>query len=623
MAKLLFWPVDRRVLVARRQPITGHLAIIKPRARIASITVAVLYFLLAGRLVYLQADRHRYFQKQADEYRVVHEILPAFRGRILDRNNVVLAMDDTSAWAIFADPHMVTQPAEEAQALAPFLGIDAAHLQMLLTPRNLKTRYVSLKRHATDGLGPKIKALNLPGIGVIRDTRRIYPNHTLAAQILGFTDVDGNGIEGLEQSQNSLLQAQDGLQVAEVDSKGEIIPGTDRPGTAPHNGDDLVLTIDSRLQYVADQALQKDVAAHHAEWGVAIVLNPWTGGILALSNAPTYDPNHPHPDHPLDLTQALALESKRRDYAVSNLYEPGSTLKAVTASAILQEQGLGMMSKYVDCTPTLRVGRYTIHEAADGLTGHLGEQTLRGVLRVSSNVGMAQFGLGLGAPRLYEYEKKFGFLDKPDSGLPGEAWSWLASPAKYNPFTEKVGWPPIELANISFGQGISVTPLQLTMAYGAIANGGILMQPRIIHAIRTNDLERPVPPVEVRRVISPQVAAAVRSILGTVVQSGTGQSAQIADYTVGGKTGSAQVAGAHGYEPGAFDCSFVGIYPLKHPRLVIFCTVFKPTVGAHWGATVAAPVVHDIARYAMMEMHIPPDDPQAVDWDNRFKVASR
>jgi cell division protein FtsI/penicillin-binding protein 2 len=203
--------------------------------------------------------------------------------------------------------------------------------------------------------------------------------------------------------------------------------------------------------------------------------------------------------------------------------------------------------------------------------------------------------------------------------LPGEAMNFLQSPYQMNPFTDKVGWPAIQLANISFGQGISVSALQLADAYAAVANGGVLMQPHIIRAIRANGVQTLVAPVAIRRVISPQVAAMVRSILGTVVQTGTGGTAQIADFSVGGKTGSAQIAGRHGYEAGKFAASFAGMYPLSNPRLVVVCTIYEPQ-GLYWGATDAAPVVHDIGRYAMLEMHVPPDDPQAVDWADRGKI---
>ena len=607
--------------MAHRQTATQQqLSIIRPRARLGLTVIAGLYFLLAGRLVYLQAARHAYFQQQAEAYRVSKRILPAERGQILDRNGDLLAMDNTSAWAVYADPVAVKDAAGTAQTLAPLLGLDVVRVQALLTPRTSKSHYASLKRHVDDALGRRIQALNLQGVGVIPDTRRIYPNDSLAAPVLGFTDSDGNGIEGVEHSQDALLRGHDGLVVAEVDRKGRFIAGTERQGRTPEDGHDLVLTIDKTLQNVADTELAQAVKAHHARNGVAIVLDPQTGEILALANAPDFNPNAPRPAHKLDAAQAAALEARRRDHAVSDLYEPGSTLKTVTASAVLQEQGLGMMDKYVYCSPTLQVGKHQIHEAADALTKNLGDQNLRGVLRVSSNVGMAQFGMGLGEARLYEYEQKFGFLDRPNSGLPGEQKPWLQPPDEFNRFTGSTGWSKIQLANISFGQGISVTPLQLAAAYAAIANGGTLMRPHILHAIRDGETETPVAPDPIRRVVSPEVAAAVRSMLGTVVQSGTGEPAQIASYTVGGKTGSAQVAGAHGYESGHFVASFVGLYPLSKPRLVILCAVFEPQ-GIHWGASVAAPVVHNIAKTALLEMHVPPDDPEAVDWDDHLKSA--
>jgi stage V sporulation protein D (sporulation-specific penicillin-binding protein) len=322
----------------------------------------------------------------------------------------------------------------------------------------------------------------------------------------------------------------------------------------------------------------------------------------------------------LDKNAALAVAARWRDCAVSDLYEPGSTLKSVTASAVLQEQGLDMMNVHVFCSGTLQIGGHTIHCAPDPPDyGVHGDETLRDVLKNSCNIGMAQFGMHLGAEKLYDFERKFGFLNLPGSGLPGEAKSWLLSPEKFNRFTGSVGWSKIQLANVSFGQGISVTPLQLADAYCTIANGGALMQPHIVRAVRSHGVEKPVAPVAIRQVLSPDVSAMMRSILGTVVQDGTGKPAQIAGFTVGGKTGSAQMAGAHGYEAGHFVASFVGLVPLSHPRFVILCAVFEPQ-GVHWGAAVAAPVVHNIAKAAVMEYGITPDAPDQVDWNDHLST---
>jgi len=616
--------------VARQQTAAQqHLSIIKPRATLIFVFVAGLYLMLAGRLVYLQAARHAYFQKEADAHRVNTNILPARRGQILDRDGGALA-GNIPAVAVYADPQEVADPAAAAALLAPILHDDSARLQRLLTPRSAHIHYVSLKRHLTiPGLDAatlpvtvvtaSLKQAGVAGVYAVPDTSRSYPDGELAAQVLGFTNRDGVGVEGLEHSQDALLRGHDGKIVAETDKDGRFLPGTTRHQTDPENGADIVTTLDERLQQVADAELSKAVLAHHAEHGVAIVMDPQTGEILALSQAPAYNPNFPRPAGMLSKEAALKVASRWRDGAVSDLYEPGSTLKTITASAILQEQGLDMMNVHVYCSPTLQVGNHTIHEAADALTRNLGDQNLRGILRVSSNVGMAQFGLRLGANKLYEYEQKFGFLDLPGSGLPGETKSPLMAPDAPNRFTGGIGWSKIQLANIAFGQGISVTPLQLATAYCAVANGGTLTRPYIVRAVRRDGQETPVAPETVRRVLDPQVAQTVRSMLGTVVQDGTGKPAQIADFSVGGKTGSAQVSGPRGYESGHFVASFVGLYPLSHPRLVIYCAVFEPQ-GIHWGAAVAAPVVHNIARAAMLQMQIAPDAPGVVDWDDHLKV---
>ena len=614
--------------MARQQTvINNHLSIIKPRTTTLFVIVGCLYLALTFRLVYLQAIRHAYFQKQVDLYRVSKSVLPAQRGLILDRNGDSLA-GNVPAAAVYADPQEVPDPQAAAALLAPLLHEDPVRLQKLLTPHSARVHYVPLKRHlavpSTNALPVQlltasIKKTGLAGIYVVGDTSRSYPNGSLAAPVLGFTNADGVGISGLEHSQDTVLRGHDGKVAAEIDKDGRFLPGTTRHRVEAVNGADIITTLDSRLQGVADEELAKAVAFHHAEKGVVVVMDPQTGDILALSQVPGFNPNAPRPVQRLSKEAALTVAARWKNGAVSDLYEPGSTLKTITASAILQEQGLAMMDKQVFCSPTLPIGKHVIHEAADAMTNNLGYQNLRGILRVSSNVGMAQFGLGLGAPKLYAYEQKFGFLDPPGSGLPGEAKSTLLSPAVFNRFTGSVGWSKIQLANISFGQGISLTPLQLASAYCAIANGGTLMRPHIIHAVRRDEKQTLVNPEPIRRVLDPQVAAAVRSMLGTVVESGTGQPAQIADFTVGGKTGSAQWSGPHGYQEGRFVASFVGMYPLSHPRLVILCAVFQPQ-GIHWGAAVAAPVVHNIAREAMLQMQIPPDAPGRVDWADHLKA---
>ncbi|MGO8673223.1 MAG: peptidoglycan D,D-transpeptidase FtsI family protein [Capsulimonadaceae bacterium] len=591
----------------------------KSRTVVVFAVFALAYCTLACRLAYLQVVRHNFYQSQGDQSRRNKSILPARRGLIFDRNGEALAVNLPAAH-IYADPGEIKDPAQIpsiaaslAAIIAPAGGRDANGIERALT-RNPRTHYVSLLRHASIALGNQVSAANLPGIHVGPDTSRSYPNGPLAAQVLGFTDGDMNGVEGVEHSQDSLLEGHDGLIVGEVDQKGRFLPGTIRTDRDPVNGHDLTLTIDKTLQGAADAALTEAVKQHHADHGVVVIMDPDTGEILALSNEPGYDPNSPRVGAKSAPADVLTRCKQWRDSAVSDLYEPGSTMKTITATAVLQDEGLGEMNHHVYCSGSMVIGNHVIHCAKDPpYYGVHGDEDLRGVLKESCNVGMAQFGLALGADRLFDFEQKFGFLDEPNSGLPGEVKSHLLPPTEFNRFTGSVGWSKIQLANVSFGQGISVSPLQLATAYCAIANGGFLMQPHIVRAIGDGTIEHAVSPHVVRRVMDPEVAAAMRSILGTVVQEGTGKPAQIAGFSVGGKTGSAQVAGGHGYEAGHYVSSFIGMVPLSHPRFVILCSVFEPQ-GVHWGAAVAAPVVHDLAKIATIEMHLTPDDPGAVDW---------
>lgn len=601
--------------MARQTTTHQHLQIIKPRAVIVLGVVASLNLLLGCRLTYLQTVRHAYFQKEADSHRVSKTILPARRGLLLDRSGEPLAINVPACW-VYADPLEVQDPAATAAALAPLLGEDPARLQLLLIPRTRRSHYVSLKRGLDVSVGQAVKAARLLGVGVVPDARRAYPNGDLAAQVLGFTNRDGVGIEGLESSQNDLLTGRDGAIVGEIDKEGRWLPGTTRQRQEPENGLDLVLTIDKRLQHAADEELARAVKAHGAKSGVVVILDVKTGEIRVLSNAPGYDPNAPRPPKKLTKAEAEQVIGRWRNRAVSDLYEPGSTLKTITSAACLQEEGLGILGRHVFCGGAMQIGGKTIHCANDPpYFGHHGDETLRGVLKESCNIGMAQFGMRLGADKLFAYEQEFGFTDFPGSGLPGEAKSKLQSPAEFSKDRQSTGWAKIRTANVAFGQGISVTPLHLAAAYACIANDGVLMRPHIVRAVRRNGTETPRAPEAVRRVLDPEVARTVRSLLGTVVQEGTGKPAQIAGFTVGGKTGSAQVFDK-GYNNGKYVASFVGMVPLSKPRLVILCAVFEPK-GVHWGAAVAAPVVHNLARQAMLQMQILPDAPQQADWEDR------
>jgi len=546
--------------------------------------LAAVYILLGLRLFHLQVILAPHFRELADGHTIKIPLL-ARRGTIYDRDGKKLALS-IDAYDIFADPTMVKNKASVAKRLAPMVGWSEEGLMKLF---QRKGRFAYILRHAEVPLWRKIEAEHLPGIAAIPSMKRVYPGGTLAAHILGFTDVDGKGIEGLEKAFNDELGGRDGYVIAEVDARGKIIPGTRRDRLEPIQGKDLVLTIDSTLQHRLEMELAKSYSDHAAVGASAVVIDPKTGQILALANMPTFDPNH------VDQSNA----NSRRDRAVTDIYEPGSTLKTITAAAGLNEKVIDLDDTFY-CRGSMRIGRRTVNCSlhAPFMGGH-GACNVAKVLKYSCNMGAAQIGFRLGSEKLFAYEKAFGLYEKPGSELPGEMRGMC---------DRWQDWPQVRLANIAFGQGIAVTPLQLAKAYSAVANGGLMMKPYIVKEIRRTDGTAEVVkgPVLVRRVITEETSAVVAEALHGVVAGGTGKTAQVEGYKVCGKTGSAQTAGVGGYSGGKFIASFVGFLPLTDPRAVILVAVDGPK-GTHWGATVAAPVFQQVAKEAMWRMKVAPD----------------
>jgi cell division protein FtsI/penicillin-binding protein 2 len=577
------------------------------------------YLGLAARLAYLQIDRHDYYLQKA--WSIRHHSFPllAQRGAIVDRNGQPLAID-IQVGDVIADPTEIADPDATAAVLAPHIpASDASALSARilsaraeLTPAGKKIRYVvlakavpfaavrAIQQEAQAERSAHVKDLSKPdtltGISIETRSVRSYPNGDLAAQVLGFLGQGPAGRMvgeyGVEKSCNTLLAGSDGMYDAETDAQGRILPGTITDQVAARDGQNVTLTIDMGLQRYAQDALAKSVQEHHAQSGTVIVLDPQNGEILADASCPTFDPNN----------LAKTNYAQWDDRAVSDLYEPGSTMKTLTLSAVLDSEGLDEMNHTIYCDGEMQVGNHIIHCAKDPPTyGHHGTEDMRQVLENSCNIGAAQFALGLGADKLYDYEQAFGLTDKPDYGLPGAEYSRLQSPSDKP-------WSKIQLANIAFGQGISITPMQLASVYATIAHGGQRVYPHIIKGAVTG------PRVQV---VKPEVAQAMLSMLQSVVTDGTGEPAQVADYTVGGKTGSAQVA-EHGHYGNEYVGSFCGIAPLTNPKLVILCVITKPQ-GVHWGAVVAAPVVHDIAKYGLWYLKTEPDARGTQDYDDKAR----
>jgi cell division protein FtsI (penicillin-binding protein 3) len=607
--------------VAAHLPISSGKAgrtVLHTRVRIAFSMLAACYVLLASRLAFLQVYEHGRFVSQANEIREHTFHFVAQRGDIVDRNGLPLAISVPVA-DIYADPTLLKDPQQTANLIAStgvWQGTDQTSLlQLILTEctkrvfwkathqevpvRNFKLissmsysqetalKYLMDKEAAAHRADPLDRADNLAGLSVVWRFVRNYPNNSLAAQVLGFPSEDSLGQfeakYGVEASQNAVLAGTNGFEKIDVDDARRPIPGTEIQSAPVKNGNTLRLTIDLRIQAIAEQALAQSINTHHAKSGTVVVLDPTSGDILAMASLPSFDPNN----------AAATDNGNWDDRAVTDEYEPGSTLKTLTLAAVLDKEGLQMANEHVYCTGRLKVGKYIIHCAQDPPDyGVHKDEAMQDVLRNSCNIGAAIYAMQLGAVNLYHYEKAFGLFDRPQCGLPGALGARLVDPSVKR-------WSQIQLADVAFGQGVSLTALQLASVYATIANKGVRVYPHIV--LGQQPTEQPY------QVIKPEVAAKMLMMLRAVVTSGTGTPAQVANYTVGGKTGSAQVA-EHGHYGDQYIGSFCGIAPITNPKLVVLCVINKPT-GVHWGAVVAAPVVRTILQHALWYLNVPPDAP--------------
>ena len=551
------------------------------------VYLVAAYMILVARLFYIQVVRAPHFKQLAIDMTVRHTPLPARRGTIYDRdmNKIAVTVD---AYDISANPNLIKDKTGVAKLIAPILGEDE---KVVLEKLSLPKGFVYLARRASADIGDKIKKAKIDGISSTITTMRMYPGAELACHVVGFVNVDGKGMEGLEKVYNKELSGKDGYIVEEYDRKGTPIPGTIKERVEPINGKDLVLTIDSTLQHGLEVDLRKTYEDHKAAGACAVIMNPSTGEVLALANMPDFDPND----------SGNADPASRRNRALTDLYEPGSTLKTLTACAAVESKAVAPNETWY-CHGSTKIGKRTVRCSLHGREfahGH-GVTDMAKMLKYSCNIAAAGIGLRVGKQRLYSFEKAFGLYEKPGSGMSGEVKGWHDS---------WQDWADIRLANIAFGQGIAVTPLQMARAYCAVANGGLLMRPYVVSAIRSGSgIEKSFPPRISRRVISEATSATVSEMLTGVVSDGTGQSAQVDGYRIGGKTGSAQKAVNGRYVAGKIVASFVGFLPITKPRAVILVAVDEPK-GSHFGAVVAAPVFQLSAKRAMWRLKIPPDDP--------------
>ncbi len=543
------------------------------RSRLMLVLLLAWFAALAGRALYLQG-LHNDFLQQKGESRYSRVIeLSATRGRIVDRNNEQLAIS-TPVESVAASPADVTMTPEQLKRLARLLETDVAELNRKLG--DTRREFVYLKRQLPPEEAAKVVALGLPGVFLQREYRRYYPAGEVTAHLIGFTDVDGKGQEALELAFEEQLAGQAGNRRVIKDRLGQIVEDVESI-RMPQDGQTLRLSIDARIQYLAYRELKSAVAAHRARAGGIVVLDTVTGEVLAMANVPSYNPNNRGKFDP----------RRTRNRAVTDLFEPGSTLKPFTAAAAL-EAGVVRPESVIQTAPgQLTIGNRTIHDAHPQ-----GAITVAQVIQKSSNIGAAKIALSLKPETLWRLFNQVGFGTPPHSGFPGEGSGKLRAAAS---------WRPIEQATMSYGHGISVSLLQLARAYLIFASDGELKPATLVR--------RDVPPESVQ-VISPATAQAVRRMLEmAVLPGGTAPRAQVTGYRVAGKTGTAHKLEGRGYAADKYVASFVGFAPASRPRLVVAVMIDEPSAGQYYGGAVAAPVFSQVAAGALRLLAVTPDAP--------------
>lgn len=556
--------VDHRIASGRRVLVIG------------ACMLAML--VVVGRAIELQVLNREFLRGQADVRHVRTVPVPAHRGMILDRNGEPLAIS-TPVWSIWADPGTLLEAQERWTNLADALDLPVSWVAERI--RSAAGReFVWLQRRLTPEQAERVMALNVPGVGKRREYRRYYPTGEVSGQVLGFTGIDDRGQEGLELAFDDWLSGRPGRKRVVQDRLGRVIEDLELQRPAEH-GRDLRVTLDRRLQYLAYRELKTAVRRHDARAGSLVVLDVDSGEVLAMVNQPAFNPN--------DTSERSGELVRNR--AVTDLFEPGSTMKALTIAAALDSGRYRPNTPVFTAPETLRVAGHEITDYRD-----LGTVDVGDVVRMSSNVGASKIALSLEPQLLWTSFSRFGLGSATGSGFPGERAGRLPTPGK---------WGPVEQATIAFGYGIAMTPLQLARAYAAIANDGLLPPIR---------LRRPeageVRADESRRATSPNSARQIRAMLESVVSpEGTGGRAAVAGYRVGGKTGTTHKIDDGGYARDRYRAVFAGFAPASQPRLVAVIVIDEPQGREYYGGQVAAPVFARVMAGALRLFDIHPDDP--------------
>ncbi|HEX7333122.1 MAG TPA: penicillin-binding protein [Pyrinomonadaceae bacterium] len=554
------------------------------RALFVAAFIGFWMFVVCARLVYLQFSQHEELATRARQQQETAIETSPQRGELLDRQGRQLARSVQTV-SLFLDPDGLDTDTldRNAQQLAKALGLKQAELTKEFREAHAaKRRFIWIARRLDAAHAEKIVAMNLPGLQTRLEPKRYYPNGPLAAHVLGYVGLDGQGLGGVEQFYNAKISGEPGRLFLEKDANGKPYESYE---IASKPGQTVVLTIDQTIQYMAEQSLLAAVQRSRAKSGSVIVLDPRSGEILALANAPTFDPNK----------VAEAKPETRSNWALQNIYEPGSTFKIVAFSAAI-ENNLVEVDDRIDC----QMGAITV--AGRVIRDHhpFGSLTIKEALEKSSNVGAIKLGLRVGDETMYDYIKRFGFGARTGIELPGETSGLLRKVER---------WQPSSIGSIAIGQEVGVTPVQMVSAFGALANDGVRVAPHLIREVRNAEgavVYRAQP--EQRRVISAETAIALRGMLEGVTLHGTAKKAQLDGYSAAGKTGTAQKIDpkTKAYSATKFVGSFVGFAPVSNPQVVIIVVIDEPA-GAYHGGDVAAPIFREVAEQIMPNLGIMPD----------------
>jgi len=553
------------------------------RLTAAKILFAVIFLAVGGRAIQLQLWEGERLMRLGQRQHLKEWIVLPKRGAVFDRSGDPLALSMESQ-SVYARPHRIQDATRLTRTLGQILNLPVAEVKQKIASEK---PFVWLKRQVSSAEAEKIQALNMDGIGMFYEPNRYYPQGQLAGQLIGFVGRDSEGLEGLELKYNDYIRGEAGSSIAERDALGRRVLVQGIEGLHIPPGSDIHLTLDTSIQYIAEKELEASVVKYRAKAGVAIVVEPFTGEVLALANYPSFNPNN----------YAKQSPEQRRNRAITDSFEPGSTFKTILAAASLEEGVVGKDDLFY-----CEMGKYPYAGKVIHDTHPYGWLPFSKILQVSSNIGFTKVAEKVKKDRYHRYIEKFGFGQLTGIDLPGEVPGLVRKPES---------WSAIDLATHAFGQGISTTPLQLIMAYAAIANGGFLMRPYVTRRVLAPNGEVVLEnqPHVVRRVISEKTAKLLASMLQDVTnEGGTGVMANVEGFEVAGKTGTAQKADAvhGGYAAKKRVGSFVGFVPANNPRLVALVLIDEPEVNVY-GGIVAAPVFRNIAQGALRRLAVAPD----------------